>query len=482
MDQYRVVSFFERKHSSTVQLQPNGTLAKNGPKAFMVTEKSATSLGLTATHKEDNIPLNTDHSGLVKYETRSQEEYSIVKGRLKILVTGAKQEVSKRFEETGSNYEFTSEDQQCLQNLLLSHPGSDRRRIEETKGGLLDDSFRWILETAEYQAWLNDSGSSLLWIKGDAGKGKTMLMIGIVEKLSKLGSSKSPTYFFCQGTDPNLNNATAILRGLIYMLITQHPHLILYLRSRYNTEGQHLFEGPNAFYSLSAVFENLLKDLQKSTVHLLVDALDECKVDLEKLLNLIAKTTSIPSVKAKWIVSSRSLDQAEQIPDFHCQAKQLSLEVHLDCIFRAIGTYINYKVSRLGIISQDQELQEQVRDQLSQKSDGTFLWVALVIEELRKCKFRDDILGALKEIPAGLTRLYTQMIEQIDQKDIYRDICITLLSIAVVAYRPLHLSEICHLIEKKRKEEVETAVGLCGSFLTIRDEYVKTPRHPPQNI
>ena len=66
----------------------------------MVTEKSATSLGLTATHNEDNIPLNTDHSGLVKYETRSQEEYSIVKGRLKILVTEAKQEVSKRFEKS----------------------------------------------------------------------------------------------------------------------------------------------------------------------------------------------------------------------------------------------------------------------------------------------------------------------------------------------------------------------------------------------
>lgn len=125
-----------------------------------------------------------------------------------------------------------------------------------------------------------------------------MLMIGIVEKLSKLGSSKSPTYFFCQGTDPSLNNATAILRGLIYMLITQHPHLILYLRSRYNTEGQRLFEGPNAFYSLSAVLENLLMDLYKSTVHL-VDALDECKVDLEKLLNLIAKTISLLLVKAK---------------------------------------------------------------------------------------------------------------------------------------------------------------------------------------
>lgn len=65
----------------------------------MVTEKSATSTGLTATADKENIPLNTDHSGLVKYESRSQEEYSIVKERLKTLVAEAKREVGKRFTE-----------------------------------------------------------------------------------------------------------------------------------------------------------------------------------------------------------------------------------------------------------------------------------------------------------------------------------------------------------------------------------------------
>lgn len=97
--------------------------------------------------------------------------------------------------------------------------------------------------------------------------------------------------------------------------------------------------------------------------------------------------------------------------------------------------------------------------------------MALVVGELSKRKFRDDILGALRGIPAGLIGLYTQIIEQIDEKDIYRDICITLLSIAVVAYRPLHLSKLRYLIEKQQ-DEVKTAVELCASFLTIRDGYI----------
>ena len=68
----------------------------------MVTEKSATSTGLTATPDENNIPFNTDHSELVKYKSSSQQEYSIVKAKLKKLVEQAKSEVGKRFTENST--------------------------------------------------------------------------------------------------------------------------------------------------------------------------------------------------------------------------------------------------------------------------------------------------------------------------------------------------------------------------------------------
>ena len=63
----------------------------------MVTQKSATSTGLTATADENNFSLNTDHSGLVKYEDRNQTEYITVMEKLKTLVAEAKREVAERF-------------------------------------------------------------------------------------------------------------------------------------------------------------------------------------------------------------------------------------------------------------------------------------------------------------------------------------------------------------------------------------------------
>ena len=73
----------------------------------------------------------------------------------------------------------------CLQDLRLTDPCDDKKRIEDTKGGLLEDSYRWIFENSEFKQWRSDQLSPLLWIKGDPGKGKTMLLCGIINELSK---------------------------------------------------------------------------------------------------------------------------------------------------------------------------------------------------------------------------------------------------------------------------------------------------------
>ena len=35
------------------------------------------------------------------------------------------------------------------------------------------------------------------------------------------------SYFFCQATDSRINNATAVLRGLLYLLVDLAPNVML---------------------------------------------------------------------------------------------------------------------------------------------------------------------------------------------------------------------------------------------------------------
>lgn len=74
-------------------------------------------------------------------------------------------------------------DTECLQALYLTDPRKDKKRIEAAKGGLLQDAYRWVLDNSEFQQWRNNQDSHLLWVKGDPGKGKTMLLCGIINEL-----------------------------------------------------------------------------------------------------------------------------------------------------------------------------------------------------------------------------------------------------------------------------------------------------------
>ena len=137
--------------------------------------------------------------------------------------------------------------QKCIQDLRLTDPRDDKKRIADTKGGLLEGSYRWILENSDFQQWRYNQQSRLLWIKGDPGKGKTMLLCGITNELKRsMAKSVLLSYFFCQATDSRINYATAVLRGLIYLLVDQQPSLISHIRAKYDQASKTLFEDANA--------------------------------------------------------------------------------------------------------------------------------------------------------------------------------------------------------------------------------------------
>ena len=135
----------------------------------------------------------------------------------------------------------------------------------------------------------------MLWIKGGAGKGKTMLLVTITEQLRSQTRLDHPTansslsFFFCQNTNDRLNNAVAVLKGLIYLLLVQDVSLVSYLKSDCDRMGKGIFDATNnnanAFDALSNVLRQMIQHPRSETVYLAVDALDECEDGLPDLLS-----------------------------------------------------------------------------------------------------------------------------------------------------------------------------------------------------
>ncbi|KAF2850325.1 WD40 repeat-like protein [Plenodomus tracheiphilus IPT5] len=366
-----------------------------------------------------------------------------------------------------------NEDRECIKNLRSTDPRDDKKRIEDTKGGLLEDSYRWILENSEFQQWRDGDQDRLLWIKGDPGKGKTMLLCGMTNELKRLAPTHLLSFFFCQATDPRINNATAVLRGLIYMLVVQCPSLIRYVREKYDHAGKALFEDANTWAALSAIFMNLLKDPNLNRTYLIIDALDECE-GWRKLLDLIAQTVSTSSC-VKWIVSSRNRPNIEERLERAGQKVKLCLELNALSVSAAVGAFIHHKVRQLTERKNyDDQTRNTVLAHLSANAHDTFLWVALVCQNLEEVPRRNTI-RKLHALPPGLDSLYEQMMQKLCSSD-DADICKEILAVAAIIYRPIAVEELVTLAELPKDmadgETIREIISSCGSFLTLRENII----------
>jgi archaellum biogenesis ATPase FlaH len=365
----------------------------------------------------------------------------------------------------------------CIQDLCSTDPHADKKRIQDTKGGLLKDSYRWVLHNDSFRQWHDDPHSRLLWIKGDPGKGKTMLLCGIIDELqasSMIAKTNTVSYFFCQATDARINSATAVLRGLLYMLVKQQPSLASHVREKYDEAGKNLFEDANAWVALVDIFTKVLRDPSLTTTYLVVDALDECVTNLPKLLDFVAKQSSASS-RVKWIVSSRNWPVIKEQLEQAGHKVKLSLELNAASVSAAVQAYIEQRASELAQQNRyDERTKRAVLEHLTSNANDTFLWVALVCQHLQATA-RRNVLIKLKLFPPGLDALYERMMQQISKTD-DAELCKQVLAAVVLVYRPIALKELVTLVEPLESIaddlELREIIGLCGSFLTLQEQTV----------
>ncbi|CAG7996257.1 unnamed protein product [Penicillium salamii] len=369
----------------------------------------------------------------------------------------------------------TSLNQACLRDLRTTNPHHDKDRIQNTNGGLLKDSYCWILDNKEFQQWQDHASNSLLWIRGDPGKGKTMLLCGIIDELTRLfGDTANISFFFCQATDVRINNATAVLRGLIYSLVKKQPSLLAHVKSQYDHTGKALFEDINAWNALSSIFTDILKDATLPSTYLIIDALDECTTGLPSLLDLITQISSAyPQIK--WIVSSRNWPNIEERLDTTHTAP-ISLELNEASVSEAVSKFIQHKVHYLAKAKKySDETRDTICRHLSSNSQGTFLWVALVCHDLDRTSRRHAV-RKLEMFPPGLNALYGRMIDQVCNSE-DAEPCKRILAVMSIVYRPIAFDELASLVDlpddlSDDSEALSEVIGVCGSFLTVREDTI----------
>lgn len=376
------------------------------------------------------------------------------------------------------------EKQQCIHDLRVVSPQDDMARIEKEKEEYVDDASDWIFQDDKYAAFTTWDEYHLppcrvLWVKGGAGTGKTMLLVGIIRKLSQQSAVFSPTlsYFFCQSkgkTAQSLNNATATIRSLMWMLLLQQD-LIKHLQTDYRLSGKQLFTDVNAPFAMRRVFEKMLEDAQP--VYFIVDALDECDEGLEDLIELISTSLTL-SNKVRWLVSSRpEVDINNKLRNLGSKNPAIAenlVELDMQNQKSHVTKYIKHKLSKLKRskvgYSYTEEIMATLLNEISERAKDNLLWMSLVFKDFETMRGLYAV-NKVEEYPAGLPELYDHKMTKLKNAK-HPQHCRDVLVATSLAYRPISLSELAVLVPLPDGTDPYTIVEECDSFLTISEETV----------
>jgi ankyrin repeat protein len=372
--------------------------------------------------------------------------------------------------------------------LFVTDPLDDIALIKVARDQLMEGTGSWVMRDPNFTAWLNDNRSSILWIHGDPGKGKTMLTISLIEELSRKitaeGTAASTTclaYILCDGTDSRRSNTISIVRTILWQLLCQRPRLLGCFKDEYSKKKEHLFTSPNALQALWRILQKVLDDSSIQKVYLIVDGLDECEMmSLQPFLTMLEPyleqhkgNLGHASCIAKWLVVSRNYPEVRETLS---TASEIDLEsdTNTSQISRAVNDFINLKVDFLTSRKRYQPtVKSMVKASLQEKAAGTFLWVALACRELKAA----PAVGAeetLSTLPSGLVPFYHRMLSRVTNNPLQHvtQSVIEILRAASVAFRPLTVNDMAVAACIPGVEDLKEYISLCASFLSIRDHTV----------
>ncbi|KAI3325775.1 hypothetical protein HD806DRAFT_456639 [Xylariaceae sp. AK1471] len=441
---YKVVNFFERNPTSTVQILEDGTLNRAGPKSLLVTKESATKIGLVAAAEEDNVSFDADHSALVKFESKDHEDYIIVKTRLCKLIEDSREVVANRFLEHSVRQPTSKSTDSCLQSLAFLEMNSRCHDIDTAHPG----TCTWLENHPSFKDW-ESLPRALLWIRGKPGSGKSTLLKYTLAKTQREAQDPEVKVlvlsFFFNARGVELEKTLlGFYRCLSHQLLDKFPGALPDLVNRYAKQEKIFGPVGERWRWHEDELRDFLKTslpeiLELSSVTLFVDALDECGDDharklighLKDLLETLPKTT----YNLRICVSCRHYPTLE-LGNGPNHGRTISVE-HQNTA--DIGKYVRESLQNL-------DHQESIASLITSSARGVFLWAYLVVIQVLKLQLSGRghraMVQGIKKIPKDLDELYCKLLEDLTEDRTERETTLRLVQWICFAQRPLSTNEL----------------------------------------
>ena len=331
----------------------------------------------------------------------------------------------------------------------------------------------WLTENPTFVEWKKSERSSLCWLYGFPGYGKTVLAKSVVQSLTTAGNSNSRSplvvHFFCLDQDERRKSSLYLLKSILHQILVAEPGLCKMMEPYRATTNWEFLQSSTTlwkiFREISAAF------LKTRPLYIVLDALDELSLDcredfIKDLLDFISQMerTTTPQ-RLKMFVTSRPESQFQNL--FSGQAFKIELDTARNK--QDLTTFVSETVDDFARKNSfPPHLGHKIRIEIVDKAQGMFLWASLAWESFKEGvavwsqSAVEQQLKGLQGLPSGLHPLYQRLLSQVNPRWVpeLKRLFVWL----VAAVRPVSTSELAVALALRSHHRVVTEIDVAFSI------------------
>ena len=325
-----------------------------------------------------------------------------------------------------------------------------------------EKTFSWIFKTSstevengrpsvKYIEWLEQphGGQGIYWIGGKAGSGKSTLIKFIAshpqtEAALRRWTTKSETlitasYFFWHAGTILQKSQEGLMQSLLYEVLRQCPEIMPEVTP---TRWGASLVAEQDVWTRAELLETLLRLATQKALSakfcFFIDGLDEYSGDHADLVHVLGQVAALSNVKI--CLSSRPWEIFKAAYDNNTDRR-----LYLQDLTRK-----DIELFTLAMLEESEEYrQEQAHDprysdlvrQITNKAQGVFLWVFLVVRSLVEGLRNGDSISILERrleaLPDELEQLFKRMIDEVEK--VYKQKAAQTFQVVLAAQEPLPL-------------------------------------------
>ena len=439
-----------------------------------------------------NLALNTDHSGLNKFDSPNNGHWIAVKNRIKEMANEAQKAIKARQNALSPKVDEATYDRMMKAlHVNMDEPEQDLNQILDAKGDSMVATAEMTLGVAEVTNFLEDPAPGAIMLTLHPGMDKGMRAVAIYQRIMK--NIKAPgavdmapgkmCYFFCDNTQRK-NNALSMVKAFCHQLVLGSKRLAEHLPGDHKASDKRL--AYDSLDTLADPFISMTRDQGIGTVYIIIDAIDQLEENSRKDFfktvmqeTLFASTEDPPKWKVKVKYIFIGLARADIMDTMHkvqngiiLSPEQLGTEAQL---LDSLKVMVRHKVTDLAKrMKYRKALLFSLRTEILQRSEGNATWVDLACGEIESVSPKPvDVRSFVEHLKQGLKQLYDQIQYRVlksggKNMEYTKEILRTMM-IVLQHPTPQELAILADLPEEIRHDEDEIAEYIkgCGSFLKL---------------